>query len=303
MHILITGGTGFIGTALVEKLISENIKITIVTTGAKPFEKVDYVSMPVGECFDVALLSSVDAIINLAGKNISSSRWSKKVKTDILESRINITRKIVASLKNNYTLGVSYPKVLINASAVGYYGTHPSNTFNESSLPGKDFLSKVAMQWEKEASIAKELQVRVVLLRFGIVLGTNGGILESLMKPFKFGLGGIVGSGKQWVSWVHMEDLLRIISISLKDNNIEGAFNICSPNTVTMKDLVKTLAQINKKKAWTRMPSFFARFVFGEMADVMLLNGQKVYPQLLIEKGYKFKFETIYSALKDIYEK
>ncbi|MCL5290755.1 MAG: TIGR01777 family oxidoreductase [Bacillota bacterium] len=299
MNILITGGTGFVGTALVKQLTQQNHRVIISSRREKQGrEDIRYTKTPgEGELFSVESIAQADAVINLAGHNIAAGRWTAQVKDLILNSRVQITRRLVRSMERNKEVGQHYPKVLLNASAVGYYGQHPTATFDEESPNGEGFLAGVCRQWEQEAQQAEGLGARVARFRFGIVLGPGGGVLERIKMPYKFGMGGYIGDGKQWVSWIHIEDLVNILTLALTDERVMGAVNLCSPQPVTMAELDRHLARVLGKTSWTRLPGLVARTLLGEMADELLLNGQQVMPKKLITMQVPFKYPDIASAL------
>lgn len=301
MNILITGGTGFVGAALIPKLLEEGHIIIAVSRSSRLYQQgVHYIPAPRdGELFSPAILAKVEAIINLAGENIGDRRWTSSAKTAIENSRIDITRQIVQSIHRNQQQGLAYPRILINASAVGYYGTSNAASFTEDSPQGAGFLASVCQHWEQEALAARLANVRVALLRFGIILGP-GGALKRMALPFQFGAGGVIGDGKQWCSWVHRQDVAAAISFALTQP-LEGPYNVCSPYPVTMEEFMTTLAAVLGKKSWTAMPPWAARLLFGEMADELLLNGQRAFPQRLEKAGFSFAFGSLKEALVDIY--
>lgn len=301
MKILITGGTGFVGSALVRHLTEQNHSVVIASRKEyAPAGGIVYTKLPSpGQRFPQALVEQLHGVINLGGHNISQGRWSKSVKKQIVESRLQLTKQIVDSVERNKSEGLAYPRVLINASAVGFYGTHLQQVFHEESPQGKGFLAEVCQAWEQAAWEADKLGLRVVLLRLGMVLG-HGGALQKMMLPYRFGFGGFIGSGQQWCSWIHRADVVNIISLALEKRSWEGVYNLCSPNAVTMKELDRAIAEGLGKRSWTRLPAFLARLVLGEMAEELLINGQKVMPQRLMAMGYQYKFPEILSAIEDV---
>ena len=301
LNILITGGTGFIGAALIPTLLSDGHKVIAVTRGTRPYQQgVTYIPAPTGnELFSPAIIAKADAIINLAGENISGHRWSDAVKTALLTSRLEITEKLVQSIARNKDQSKSYPRILINASAVGYYGVSKEAVFTETSPNGTGFLADVCRQWEKQALAAQAADVRVVLLRLGMILGP-GGALKRMVMPFIFGLGGIIGDGRQWLSWVHRHDVAAVIGYAL-GHPLSGPYNVVSPHPLRMGEFMATLSAVLRKSCWTKMPAWAAKLVFGEMADELLLNGQQVLPQRLEEAGFAFSFSELETALTDIY--
>jgi len=303
MAILVTGGTGFIGKALVDQFRLQNIVSHVVSRSPTKAPESWIVAPNKGTLFPSGLIERVSGIVNLAGESIADHRWSSSIREQILTSRVDMTRCIVASIRRNQEQGLPYPKILINASAVGYYGTHPSQTFTEESKQGDDFLADVCQRWEKEALLAQSLGVRVICLRFGHILASDGGMLQRISLPFRFGLGGYLGDGQQWMSWLHRKDLINIILQSLDDTTWQGIYNLTSPHAVTMKEFMAVLGQVLGSKSRMRVPSFIARLLFGEMAQEVLLKGQKVYPQRLLEQGYVLQHPHLLEALADIYGK
>ncbi|GAB6181978.1 TIGR01777 family oxidoreductase [Desulfotomaculum defluvii] len=301
MNLLITGGTGFVGSSLVKHLTELNYQVVIVSRKEHaPGSGIVYTKVPgPNQRFSRGLIEQLDGVINLGGHNISQGRWSKAVKKRILESRLQLTKQIVDSIGRNKSEGLAYPKVLINASAVGYYGTHPQQVFQEESPRGKGFLAEVCQGWEQAAREAEKYGVRVVLLRLGMVLGP-GGALQKMTLPYRYGCGGYIGGGQQWCSWIHRDDVVNIATQALEGGTWEGVYNLCSPNAVTMKELNKVISDVLGKRSWTRMPALMARLVMGEMAEELLINGQKVMPRRLMARNYHFKFPEIQPALKDI---
>lgn len=219
------------------------------------------------------------------------------MKEEILNSRLRLTRQLVQSIERNKQQQLPYPGTLINASAVGYYGTHAHTSFHEASPNGQGFLALVCKQWEQEAQRLEEMGVRLVILRLGLVLGP-GGALEKMALPYRFCLGGYLGDGKQWCSWIHQQDVIQVIAEALQTTDYQGVYNLCSPQPVTMSELATAIANTLHKKSWTRMPAFFTRLLLGEMAEELLLNGQRVLPQRLQERKYRFQYPDIQSAVE-----
>ncbi|WP_170291713.1 TIGR01777 family oxidoreductase [Heliobacterium mobile] len=306
MNILVTGGTGYIGKALVESLADAGHQIWVTTRnkGEAAMTKKSILSVPIPpshERYPEDFLENIDIVVNLAGENIGGSRWTADVKKRIIDSRLQVTGQIIESCRHNRKAKRSYPKVLINASAVGFYGVHEQATFTEADGPGEGFLAEVCKEWENEARRGTHEGIRVVILRFGVVLAAGGGMLQKMGKPFQWGVGGVVGEGNQWISWVHRDDVIQVIERAITDERMQGPYNLCSPNPVTMQEMTRVLAEAIRKPAWTNMPSWAARLVFGEMADEMLLQGQRVIPANLEKLGYAFKYARLEEALRAIY--
>lgn len=297
MKILITGGTGFIGRALSHDLQEAGHEVLILTRrkeySAPPTIKVVTWSPPKLILTDI--MSGIDAIVNLAGESIFGRRWTKRQKDLIRSSRIDTTRAIVESIKN----ADQRPRLLISASAVGYYGPHGDEYVTEETPLGDDFLAKLAKDWEAEALKAQELAVRVVLMRLGIVLEMDGGALPKMALPFKFFAGGPVGSGRQWFSWIHRDDVLGIIKFLLEDETISGAVNATAPNPVRNREFSSALGMALRRPSSFSVPGFLVRVALGEFGDV-ILQGQRVIPERLLNAGYQFKYPEINEALKAI---
>lgn len=304
MAVLITGGTGFVGKALVNQFISQGIVPHVVSRNARADVLGSLLALPAqGQLFSPELIENISTVVNLAGESIAGHRWNNRIRGQILSSRIEITRCIVESIRRNQEQGLPYPKVLVTASAIGYYGTHPSLTFTEDSENGDDFLADVCRRWEGEAFQAQALGVRVVCLRFGHILAGDGGLLQRVALPFHFGVGGYLGDGQQWMSWLHRKELLTIILQALEYTHWQGVYNVTSPHAVTMEEFMEVLGQALGSKSRMRIPSFMVRLLFGEMAQEVLLTGQKVLPQRLLEEGYIFQYPHLLETLNDIYRK
>lgn len=294
MNILITGGTGFIGTPLGQELRKSG-HIIVVTT-RRPSDSKDKLTWNPPHLIPSDVIPGFDAVINLAGEPIAPGRWTNEKKKRILSSRINATRALVESMRNAGTK----PKVLISASAVGYYGAHGDEYVTEDTPPASDFLADVCMKWETEAFKARELGVRVVTVRIGGVLESNGGALPQMMIPFKFFLGGPIGNGKQWFSWIHRDDVAGIIKYALENDTISGPVNATAPNPVTNEEFSSALGKALNRPSWLPVPGFMVKLTLGEMGSV-LLAGQRVMPEKALKAGYKFKYTDVKEALRAIF--
>ena len=297
MKIFMTGGTGFVGTYLSKQLISHGHKVTILIHPAESnrlnIEGLTYLtgnSTAKGQW--QKSVPEHDVIINLAGASIFS-RWTQKQKEIIRSSRISTTQNLVEALPNN-----SKHITFFSTSAVGYYGFHKDEELTESSPAGDDFLAKLAYDWEQEALLAKNKGVSVVLTRFGIVLGKNGGALGLMFPLFKYFLGGPLGSGQQWFSWVHMHDLAEAFIFLLNHKEISGAVNLCSPNPVRNKELGKAIGKILHRPSFMPAPGFIINLFLGEFGSV-LLKGQRVVPSRLLDAGFIFQYPNIEEALRN----
>ena len=292
--VFIAGGTGFIGSSIIPALLKEGYEVQVLVRNKEKAKKLPSSCKVIwgnptksGEW--QKYLEETDIAINLAGQNIFS-RWTKTYKKLILESRIKSTENIVSSLKKS--------ALLINASAVGYYGDKGDTLVTEDSLPGDDFLAKTCIEWEKRALKAKEKDAKVIIARVGVVLGRTGGMLPKILPIFKLGLGGTLGKGNQWVPWIHIKDLVSAILFLIKKEK-EGIYNFVSPNPVTNKEFTKTLGKVLKRPTLLPVPVFMMKLIFGELANIIICS-IRAYPKNLLELGFKFKFETIEDALKDL---
>ncbi len=304
MVIAIAGGTGFIGSYIAESLYKKGYKVLISSRNPKKvsekfgkFEIFKWNSE--SDDFPSDVIKASDIVINLVGENISQ-RWTERVKEKLRSSRINSTRKIVEAFSAVNTSG----KVFISASAVGIYGNRGDELLDEGSSFGDDFLAKLCVDWENEAMKAEKYGARVVILRIGIVLGKSGGFLAKLEPLFKLGLGGKISDGKAWISWIHIDDLARIIEFAIENENVKGAYNAVAPEPVTNEDFTKTFAKVLKRPAILPVPKFGLKILFGkELTEVALTASQRVKPTKLIESGFIFQYEDIESALKSLYSK
>ncbi|MBW4684313.1 MAG: TIGR01777 family oxidoreductase [Komarekiella atlantica HA4396-MV6] len=306
MKVAITGATGFVGSHLVQRLHGEGHQILVLTRNTafahKVFpsdafpnlEIVAYTSTASGTW--QSAIAGCDGVVNLAGEPIGEGRWTPERKQAILNSRKLGTQKIVEAIVN----ANPKPRVLVNASAIGYYGTSESATFEETSISGNDFLAQVCQAWEAEAQKVKESGVRLVVLRFGIVLG-NGGALGKMITPFKLFAGGPIGSGQQWFSWIHIDDIVSLILQALTKPEMEGVYNATAPNPVRMKDLSQTLGQVINRPSWLPVPSFAIEALLGDGA-IVVLEGQKVLPKRTLNSGFKYQYPNLQPALVEIFK-
>ena len=297
MKVLISGGSGFIGRALAYELKAHNYNLTILTRDKSNIKGLNNNVLEIIEYSDITSQSNqhknYDVVINLAGASIGAGRWTKKRKDVILMSRLDSTRFIIDAINKK----LLEPKLLINASAIGYYGNRGNELLDESSDKGVGFLSDVCQKWEDAASELNNPKIRLAHLRTGLVLG-KGGALDKLILPYKLFAGGNMGSGKQWVSWIHIKDVAGIIRHIIENKDIEGPVNIVSPEAVQMKDLQKTIGKIMRRPYWLTAPAFALRLILGEMADIVLTS-QKVTPDKLKKSGYKFLYPDLTKALTE----
>ena len=292
MKIFLTGGTGFIGKALREELILDGHELIVLTRSNKrtSTEKLKYINWNWKEPSDLAgLISQVDIVINLAGESIAKKRWSKEQKEKLLKSRTLPTKAIVDAINDSS----KKPKRLISVSAIGIYGNRFDEEVTEFSSLGNDFLAHICKEWESEAQKA---QTTVTILRIGIVLGKNGGALEKIIPPFKFFVGGPLGSGKQYMSWIALDDVVGLIKFACTNEKTSGIINAVSPNPVTNKEFSNILGKVLHRPSFMPAPDFALKLLLGEMSD-LLLTGQKVIPKQAIKLGYKFKYPSLRDAL------
>ncbi len=313
MQVLIAGGSGFIGSALTEALIKEGYQVNILTRRKNNLHprsnsQLTYSSWD-GETLGdwVNSLAESQVIINLAGENIggkniwevATKRWTKSRKELFRSSRINAGRILSKAIQS---VDVR-PSIFIQASAVGYYGSHPYQEFTEESPPGKDFLASLCVDWENSSQEVESFGVRRVVIRIaGIVMAANGGSLPFLLLPYKLFLGGPLGNGQQWVSWIHLQDLVRGIIFLMNKDDSRGAYNFCAPQAITNQELSKIIGKILRRPAFIPLPQFFFRLAFGEKADALLAS-QKQIPQRLLQAGFQFLFPDVESALANILAK
>ncbi len=295
-NILITGGTGFIGRYLSEELMKQGHHLVIVTRSPKKYKEeaarnqrfISWDQVP-------QKMPSIDVVINLAGENLFGQRWTEEVKSRIYDSRIGLTRKLVEAIRNSD----SKPDLLISASGVNVYAPAGDRLINEQSETGNDFLAKVCNDWEEEARAARPLGVRVVTPRLGIVLEDDGGFVDKMTLPFKLFAGGPIGTGKQYVSWIHMRDLCRAILYPMDHEEISGAYNATAPNPVTMNELAAAMGRVMNRPSLIRVPEFVLNIVLGEAAEPIVAS-LRVQPKVLQNSGFDFEFEDIEMALGDI---
>ena len=295
MKIFLTGGRGFIGRPLRKELVLNGHELFLLTrTKKEGNESLHYIQWSKHDPPDLSeLMNQIDVVINLAGEHLSNKRWTKEQKELIRSSRVDITRLVVDGINN----ATKKPKKLISASAVGIYGNRHNEKLTEASSLGKSFLASVCKEWESETQKA---QTNVAILRLGVVLGKGGGALEKMMPPFKMYIGGHLGSGKQWMSWVHLKDVIGLIKFAIENDNVAGILNATSPNPVTNKEFSDTLGKVLHRPSFIPIPGLALRLLFGKIANEVLLSGQKVYPQRALEYGYKFKHTELEKALKDV---
>lgn len=300
MNILITGGTGFIGSALTDVLVNRGHCLTILTRQKNTLSSDRRIRYLAWNCSNspelIAAMEENQAVVNLAGERVGGKRWTPAQLDRIEESRIDVTASIITAISK----AKEKPKVLVNASAVGYYGPRGEEVVDEKSRFGEGALSHVCHRWEMEAARVKEHGVRLVVTRIGIVLGEEGGMLEKMAPSFRYYLGGIPGSGTQWISWIHRDDLIRILTEAIENELLHGTYNATSPNPVRMSEFCQTLAKALHRPCYFRIPAFLLKLMYGQQAE-LFLTGQKVIPRRLLGGKFEFQHSELKEALKDIF--
>lgn len=297
-NVLITGGSGLIGQSLTRKLLSEGFNVGWLSRRALNNEKIKSFTWDIRNSkLDSESIEWSDAIIHLAGANVAGGRWTRERKKEILDSRINSTQLLYEKIR----ISESKPSVFISASAVGYYGSDTGEIkIDEDSLAGKDFLAEVVSKWEDEIDKISDLGLRVVKNRIGIVLSVDGGALEPMMRTTRFGIASPLGSGKQYMSWIHINDLVNLFIIEIQDKNFRGTYNAVAPNPVTNRAFTKSLAKaMNKPTILPNVPPFVLKLLFGEMSTIVL-GGNRVSSKRLKETDFTFSFPNLDTALKDL---
>lgn len=299
MKILIAGGTGFIGRALIEKLHKKGDQICLLTRGRKKAELLEK-SATVLEWDGISLgpwiesLHDLDAIINLSGESIGASRWTDAFKKRIIESRINSTTTLLEAARKLH----SKPRTFINASAVGYYGDIPDGEVTESSPPGDDFLAHTCIRWERAVAEAESIEMRTVMMRTGFVIGSQSPAFKKMILPFRFFAGGAYGSGRQWFPWIHLDDVVNAYIFALERSELRGPTNVVAPGILTVREFCKSLGKVLHRPCWAPIPSFVLKTVLGEMSD-LLLKGQRAVPKKLLDLGFVFKYPHADEAIQN----
>jgi hypothetical protein len=295
MKILISGASGLVGTHLIPTLEAKGHEIyRLVRKTPQAGNEIQWDSEKGFSETERAKLENFDAVIHLAGDNVASENWSEEKKRKIRDSRVLGTRVLVDALKSLK----NPPRILVSASAIGFYGNREDEILTEDSAKGEGFLPEVCDAWEMESEKAEEFGARVVMPRIGVVLSKDGGALEKMLTPFKFGVGGRVGSGKQWMSWITLEDLIRIIHFALETEKLRGVVNATAPNPVTNAEFTGTFGKVLHRPAILPVPEFAIKLMFGEMGETLLLQGARVLPERLLENGFEFKFPNLEEAMK-----
>lgn len=296
MRLLITGASGLIGKALQSSFKEKGYEMLLASRSeAKDAQHIQWSAETGFDEGDLKQLEELDAVIHLAGENVSGLRWTDEKKKAIRDSRVFGTRSMIETfdkLKQK-------PKVFISGSAIGFYGDRGNEELTETSAAGKTFLAEVCKEWEAESRRAEDQGIRTVLLRTGIVLSKDGGALAAMLTPFKLGVGGVIGDGKQWMSWVSIDDVVGIINYVLENENVRGAVNLAAPVPVTNEEFTKTLGSVLYRPTFLPLPEFAIHMIFGEMGDALLLDSTRVIPKRLQEAGYEFKYTDLKTAIEN----
>ena len=288
MKIVVSGGSGFVGQPLVQRLLKRGDEVLVLSR--------DPTTVSAGRGIPWSAVDeagSADVVINLAGENIGSGRWTAERKRRILESRLRATSALVDAMRR----ALPKPRTFISASAVGFYGLHGDETLDENSPNGAGFLAEVTRRWEEIARSADGM-ARVVIFRFGVVLARNGGALQKMLLPFRLGIGGPIGSGNQWMSWVDREDVLRAVEWAIDRPEVRGTYNITAPEPLRNRDFARALGRALHRPSFMPVPGFMLRLIFGDMADEALLGGQRVIPARATREGFTFAYPTLDSSLR-----
>ncbi|MEC8023204.1 MAG: TIGR01777 family oxidoreductase [Myxococcota bacterium] len=299
MQILVTGGTGFIGQHLVRRLESEGHSVAVATRSparAAPRLGPNVTLIDITQSSDFAeSVGRADAVVNLAGESVVGGRWTANRKRVLRDSRIQVTETLVQAMRAAETP----PEVLVSASAIGIYGDSGDQRCIEDTPPAADFLAQLCVDWEAAALEALELGVRVVLPRIGVVLGPDGGALDKMLPAFRLGMGGVIGSGQQYFSWIHIEDMVRLLCHSVSDRKYRGPFNATAPHPVRNYEFTKTLGRVLKRPTAIPVPSFALKAALGE-ASTTILGGQRVFPEQVQAWGFEFNFPEVAQALSNV---
>jgi uncharacterized protein (TIGR01777 family) len=294
MKVIISGASGLVGTALTRALRAESHTVLHLVRKKKELASTEIRWDPLSAQVDVPALEGADAVVHLSGADISEGRWTPARKEVLRSSRLDSTRVLVDSLARLR----QKPRVFVSASAVGYYGNRGDQILTESAAPGGDFLSVLARDWETEATRAAQSGIRTAILRFGVIFSSQGGALPQMVRPFKFGAGGRLGNGRQWMSWIALEDAIDIIQSSISNAAWNGPINVVAPQPVRNSEFADIVGRVLHRPAIFPAPAFLLRLALGEMADALLLSSQRAIPERLLQNGHPFKFADLETALR-----
>ena len=294
--LLVTGATGFIGRSLCPRLAADGWQILGLSRTPERARRLWPTYTWLGGLNELDRLGPVAGIVNLAGAPLADRRWTERRRREFYDSRVALTEQLF-----EHFAARSAPRVLVNGSAVGFYGPRGDEPLDEGAEPGAGFAAELCRAWESMACQFENLGTRVVRLRLGVVLGREGGLLGRLVPLFRLGLGGPVGSGCQWLSWIHLEDLVEIVRLGLADEGLSGAVNATAPAPVTNRDFARALGRALRRPALLPAPAPLLRLAFGQMADELLLAGQRVVPKRLLERGFSFRYPDLSAALAAIF--
>ncbi|MCQ3933095.1 MAG: TIGR01777 family protein [Chloroflexi bacterium] len=302
MRVIITGGTGLIGSALAKSLLADGHEVIVLSRNPgsakiEPGVRIENWTARSGDGWS-SLITSDTAIVNLAGAGIGDKRWSEDRKKLILESRVNAGAAVVDAIEK----ASEKPRVVIQSSAVGYYGTPGDQVLTEDSPAGEDFLADVCKQWEDSTQAVEGMGVRRAIIRSGVVLSMDGGALPRMLLPFKLMVGGPIGDGKHWFPWIHIDDEIKAIRFLIENENAKGVFNVMAPNPLTNGDFTHEVGKVMQKPAVIPVPKLTLQMMFGEMA-IMVIDGQRAVPKRLQEHNFEFVYPTVEPALKNLFKK